>query len=253
MGYWNESCMLTGLPIQSGEYCKCVLLWHESPHVARTTYPSDEWSPVSPLFDCIYDGYGSIEATEDPDSLDNKILKHLFETNDFYSGDVPRSNFRTIQQADLKSDNLPLSMDKLLNIAQDNHHPIWLHAGRIPSFSRRLSYAFIRADMLNEALKLESAVIYRTAYRNCDSIYDLGSFALRNSILLRYQKPDWDLSELYGLEGALQTLRKTWHPCSGCGSQRNIEDRNVVNFYKAVAEFAEREFLEYEYQFGQND
>lgn len=107
--------------------------------------------------------------------------------------------------------------------------------------------------MLDEALRLESAVIYRTAYRNCDSIYDLGSFALRNSILLRYRKPDWDLSELYGLEGALQTLRKTWHPCSGCGSQKNIEDRNVVNFYKAVAEFAEREFLEYEYQFGQKD
>ena len=251
MGYWNESCMLTGLPIQSGEYCKCVLLWHESPHVTRTTYPGDEWSPVSPLFDCVYDGYGNIEATEDPDSLDNKILKYLFETHCFYSGDVPRGNFRTIQQADLKSDNLPLSMNKLLNITHDN--PIWLHVGRIPSFSRRLSYAFIRADMLDEALRLESAVSYRTAYRNCDSIYELGSFALRNSILLQYQKPDWDLSELYGLEGALRTLRKTWHPCSGCGSQENIEDRNVVNFYKAVAEFAEHEFLEYEYQFGQED
>lgn len=59
MGCWNESCMVTGLPILSGDECAVVLLM-ESPFSNSGCYASNAYTPFF-LIQGRYDDYGGLE------------------------------------------------------------------------------------------------------------------------------------------------------------------------------------------------
>lgn len=64
MGYWNETCGLTNLPIRYGEPVVVIVLQeplHKPNKLASCLYPDDHWAPNGfPLFGT-YDEYGNLD------------------------------------------------------------------------------------------------------------------------------------------------------------------------------------------------
>lgn len=69
MGIWNETCMLSHLPILEGEAVGGVLL-AQNKDSKRTSYPDEIWKPISPVIRGEYDGYGRIAGLKDWSSLE---------------------------------------------------------------------------------------------------------------------------------------------------------------------------------------
>ena len=64
MGCWNETCMISHLPIHEGEQVGAVILARVGD--SHTSSHCDEvWKPVSPVFMGEYTGYGSISVADD--------------------------------------------------------------------------------------------------------------------------------------------------------------------------------------------
>lgn len=75
MGCWNETCMLSNLPILSGEKVYAFIL--EQAVVARLThhsYPDEMWTPFIFFFEGEYDDYGGLEKMRGP------MLKTIVDT-----------------------------------------------------------------------------------------------------------------------------------------------------------------------------
>lgn len=71
MGCWNETCMLSGLPIFYGEKCYAVMLI-ENPKYNHSCYATNSYIPVA-FLSGTYDDYGSLE------SVDAELGKYIIE------------------------------------------------------------------------------------------------------------------------------------------------------------------------------
>ena len=69
MGTWNETCMLSHLPILEGEAVGGVLLIQKKDS-KRTSYPDEIWKPISPVIKGEYDGYGRVAGLRDWSNLE---------------------------------------------------------------------------------------------------------------------------------------------------------------------------------------
>ena len=75
MGYWNETCMLTRLPIRIDDACAAFLLQpNERPHHSRVE-PDSFYTPILPAIHGSYDDYGGIKAIRASDQLLPELLK----------------------------------------------------------------------------------------------------------------------------------------------------------------------------------
>ena len=82
MGSWNETCMLSHLPILFGDNIKVIILIkkHNTP-CAENVYFNDGYTPLTFPFDATYDDYGGIANVNLPDYA----LKQLQSANLFVS------------------------------------------------------------------------------------------------------------------------------------------------------------------------
>lgn len=78
MGCWNATCILSNLPIHSGEKILAIPIAETHyPHNGNYSYPDSIYMPIMPPLYGRYDGYGSIE---DCDSLTEEVVEWFFQT-----------------------------------------------------------------------------------------------------------------------------------------------------------------------------
>lgn len=74
MGYWNETCMLTRLPIREGDRIAALVIARRISN-RNPTYADGYFAPAAqPIFG-LYDGYGGIEYVENETKAENELLK----------------------------------------------------------------------------------------------------------------------------------------------------------------------------------
>lgn len=75
MGSWNETCMISGMPIEPGDKIKMIILEENTctDRGASGCYSTDFWGPASVPISCEYNDYGDF-SEHAPDSLDCQVI-----------------------------------------------------------------------------------------------------------------------------------------------------------------------------------
>ena len=129
MGSWNETCMLSGLPIQPGDSCYTVIL-AENPEVYDICYPTSSYIP---LFICrgIYDDYGRLV------DIQGEGLEAFLNTWNKHGGVIDLDSEQPVQET---------SVEDLLNSALEYKLGFARNAGR----TTRLRLVYLKADLLDD-------------------------------------------------------------------------------------------------------
>lgn len=226
MGCWNESCMLTDLPIDSGEKIGTVLIAKIS-NENRHTDPHDVWTPISPILYGKYDDYGGIR---DIQPMKTPYMTAIAAMD---AGRIHPVGFYNSQEKRVIYDQL----SDLLSDAERGN--VFLNAPGTngKTIFQPVSIAHMKQNFVQMALEFPEA-------KEMSILPDtLPAFSMRHPFLRLCNQCGIDITEVYRLDIALQMLRRSWQPVSGCGSQTMIERQEVVEWYKAVSQEANYIYL----------
>lgn len=131
MGSWNETCMLSGLPIQPGDSCYAVILL-ENPEVYDICYPTSSYIP---LFICrgVYDDYGRLA------DIQGEGLEAFLNTWNEHGEVIDLDSAQPVQET---------SVEDLLSSALECKLGFARNAGR----TTRLRLVYLKADLLDDLI-----------------------------------------------------------------------------------------------------
>lgn len=232
MGCWNETCLLTRLPIQSDEDAVCVLI-AERPEITSICYAHDVFTPVTlPIFGK-YDDYGSLEQlSNDVGSL--KAMLRIPVRAKTESGFVPYVT---------KCDDEREYVARL--IRESGHDELYVEMPCMnthkTAFSRILPVFMLRG-FYDFAVKLRRDLFKDVEYKHL-YLYDMG---LMNSLPVNYAKSlestrgkQQLARDLIALNSFMGTMRIAWGPTAGSGSQNCLENGYQMDFYDLMRERAQ--------------
>lgn len=230
MGIWNETCMLSRLPILEGEAVGGVLL-AQNKDSKRTSYPDEIWKPISPVIMGEYDGYGRIAGLKDWSSLET-----CYRT----LGEIGRLAFFA------EGREIPAELLNLKTLIKYAEHDALLvrYQTAIGDSRRRVALAMIRSDILQYVYAVKSSC-FQKFVRLCDQglpIEDPGTGRPVHSILKWLHENKVCVADIKALDSFMLWMRMQWGPTSGAGSQMGIEEEWQVKFYQSVAEKADEIF-----------
>lgn len=250
MGCWNESCMISHLPIFYGEDVYGFLLL-ESPFDQQFCYATGRYSPIA-VVRGKYDDYGGIEEIENESvmapviqdfltksgfSFDGKPVeeldfKELFSTD----GQLQQKKWSAMQRYEAKTVRVLVKasiLDHLLNAYRENYGH--LHA-RYLSDMGKVWGSLKEAPVVSDPPKDDGAAI--AAYLKAMSKRENAEFLFHDVIRMNTSAVmgcNWDsylgiMSEnrelfisyfllLFESTDVLNYLRMAWHVPSGSGSQ----------------------------------
>ena len=240
MGSWNETCMLTGLPIMEGQKCSVVFLL-ESPYGDSRCYASNAYTPVF-VVDGIYDGYGALQGSL---ALDRYIL--MMGRAFGIEGDVDRGWFWRLMKdgavigakgitpeakKELRLRTVFL-MDSVRRFSEDILEPgdrerRLEHVAKLQSCSGCLTEgsedgSWSWHDAMQDFMHDISATPNGTAREIVESCMRTDPVAMGEAA-----------SRLCLLTGMLEDLRMAWHIPSGTGDQEGLTKahRMFARFYQ---------------------
>ena len=268
MKCWNETCMLTDLPIHKDENIGAVLLVKKH-DMGKTCYPNDIWEPISPIMYGTYDGYGMIT------NIESKIQQHIMETFRFAEqndrakfvtcqDDFSEKQFDTVIEADT-------ALNDILSMAKDECLYIQMHefSDTLEPNTYSVSIVFLKRDFIERCANLKDSTIVRdhihqlqqnirdkvnklsemeNALQDNESktlirrlriaITDsestrIGIFFPHNSMIACFMQTP-HIEEVFQIQTMLSKLRRSWMPPSCDDSQNGIEDKEIVEWYKRV-------------------
>ena len=153
MGVWNETCMLSHLPILDGEEVGGVLLAQKNDS-KRTSYPDEIWQPISPVIVKEYDGYGRVAGIQERSDLEicYRNMGKIGQIKFFAEGN------------EISADTLTLK--SLIEYAE--HDGLFVqYCTSICQRIRRVTLALIRNDVLQCVYESQSGA-FRRAVELCD-------------------------------------------------------------------------------------
>ena len=215
MGYWNETCGLTNLPIFYGEKTCAVIIEELRPY-NKSCLSAENWCPIGPAIWGNYSGYGYIEDIPDEEEVKN-----------FYRQVMEKNGAKFV--------------DKSMNACTFDHLDIFfryvqegeiycIHDGTI----HHLQVVLFSKDAVERAKKNPDLMFYKTM--KPEDIFC--TYGMRSKLLRTFYNAGADLTDVVTIDLALRKLRRNWCPTSGCGSQNSIETEWLADWYKAVAEKA---------------
>lgn len=215
MGYWNETCGLTNLPIFSGEKTCAVIIEEMRPY-NKSCLSAENWCPIGPAIWGNYSGYGYIEDIPDEE-----------EVKAFYRQVMEKNGAKFV--------------DKSMNACTFDHLDIFfryvqegeiycIHDGTI----HHLQVVLFSKDAVERAKKNPDLMFYKTM--KPEDIFC--TYGMRSKLLRTFYDAGADLRDVVTIDLALRKLRRNWCPTSGCGSQNSIETEWLADWYEAVAEKA---------------
>lgn len=247
MGCWNETCMISNLPIMEGETVGAVLI-AKTGNPVGTSYPDEEWTPISPVIMGEYDGYGSLNVfnvwkdknlalTFTSRKLEESLLNEKGDFRFLLEGKKPLVETLGLLISSAKSDTLSVLFDQYIPYWEQKYQPV--------------SVVYIKEALLSfiyEATNNEVAWEYKQlAGKELDSTR---VFTRCHPLLKALHKQGVSVETTLRVENWLKEIRSQWKPTSGRGSQREVENPETVEFYQLMASMAQDAYDEYEYHFG---
>lgn len=276
MGCWNETCMLTDLPIYEGETVGAVLLIKKN-NMGKTYYPNDMWEPISPIIYGTYNGYGEIT---DIDLDTQRQILDIFR----FAEQNNRAKFVTRQdELPEKPYHLFLESDTTLNeilgMAKDDglYLQIRKFSDKLEWNTYQVSIAFLKQGFIERCADLKDSIIVSDHIHQLQqnirdkisslseventlqdneskklihqlkiSITDsesarIGTFSPRNLMIMCFLQTQ-NIEEVFQVQMMLSKLRRCWMPTSGSGSQNGIDDKEVVEWYKTIVFYATNDY-----------
>lgn len=263
MGCWNESCMLTHLPIYSGERTYAVVLLEHPLYGNSPCYACHNYTPLF-IFEGTYNDYGSLENLSE---LDVEVLDVLAKMVGF---DDPVETFDDLME-ELKVKPVLLEFKQYPFIKQFAHrkesqmHVVFLRADAVdhmvsvlPAWyrehSNQIQEEFLQANAPDhvimqpcldreESKRFEICIAKIMLSKEISMNHPLNSVA---SDWIKATASPKTLSRyllLIKLNYVLQSLRMDWFLPSGTGSQDRITDlhREYAKLLKNAIEKEDRE------------
>lgn len=227
MGCWNETCMLTRLPIHGGDKAVCVILLNR-PGRVDTCRADGSYLPVAePIFGT-YDEYGSLEDIEKPDAAADGLLRiDAFRR----TPDGGKATLAAIGTRDPREIISALGHDAYF-VEQSLYDGRRVDARIFPVFMSRQFYD-MALDMITSGPcpdddKFLWAITADTHFGT----------PVRKAV--REGTADMDLlGQLWRLGVFMERMRIAWGPTAGSGSQSTVE-KDQIRFYQAMADAANR-------------
>ncbi len=233
MGTWNETCMLSHLPILEGDDVGTVLLAQNRDSM-RTSYPDEVWKPISPVIQGEYNGYGRPVGIRDWSNLETcyRNLGKSGQLSFFVEGrEFPYET---------------LSLKTVIECAEHDELSIRYQAP-FGEKTKRVTLALMRSDILKYVYEVKSDCLKKVTELCVQGLPLEGSMTGRpvHIILRRLHESGVRVAEVKAIDSFLLGLRMQWGPTSGAGSQRELEEAWQVNFFRLMAEKAEEMFQKY--------
>lgn len=233
MGTWNETCMLSHLPVLEGDVVGAVLLAQNKDSM-RTSYPDEIWKPISPVIVGHYDGHGRIADIRDWSNLETcyRNLGQKGQLKFFAEGnEIPYDALRLgtlIEYAE---------HDELL---VQYKTPIWEQR-------RKVTLVLMRNDILQYVYEVKSDWCKKFTELCAQGLplEDPMSGRLVHIILKWLHEDRIPVADIKAIDSFMLELRMQWGPTSGAGSQREVEETWQLNFYRLMAQKAEEMLLGY--------
>lgn len=231
MGYWNETCMLTHLPIEEGEDTVCVFI-AQQPGDRDTVYSDTIYAPISlPLFGK-YDDYGRLENfATDFDSF----LTALGQAELALCNENP-GNGKAFSPIESIKDCGERELTDFLDLVRQGN--VYIRDEEAAYGYSRVYLAFIKKRFFENAVKA------REKYFMDDFVRDIG-FRIRLSLPLKRAIREGlvgssDLRELAAVNNFMDISRISWHPTCGSGSQNCLDHDCQIEFYQEMLKEATR-------------
>lgn len=228
MGTWNETCMLSHLPILEGEEVGGVLLAQKN-NSKRTSYPDEIWQPISPVIMGEYDGYGRVASIQERSDLE-----------------VCYRNMGKIGQIKFfaEGNEIPTEILTLKSLIEYAEHDSLSVQYFTPTYQRirRVTLVLIRSDILQYVYEAQSGA-FRKFVEFCDQglpIEDPRSGRPVHNILKWLHENKICVADIKALDSFMLWMRMQWGPTSGAGSQLAVEEEWQSKYYHLVAETADR-------------
>lgn len=236
MGCWNETCMLTHLPIEEGEATVCVFI-AQQPGDKDTIHSDAIYAPISlPLFG-EYDDYGCLENFINDFGM---FLTVLGQAELALLNENPGSK-KTFSPMELIKDCSSSELTDFLNLVRQGS--VYIRDEEAVYGYSRVYLAFIKKRFFENAVKA------REKYFMDDFAKDIG-FRIRLSLPLKRAIREGlivssDLRELAAVNNFMDISRISWHPTCGSGSQNCLDHDYQMEFYQEMFEEAARLYKQY--------
>lgn len=231
MGCWNETCMLTHLPIEEGEDTVCVFI-AQQPGDKDTIHSDAIYAPISlPLFG-EYDDYGRLENFADDFGM---FLTALGQAELALLNENPGAKKTFSPMEPIKGCG-SRELTDFLDLVR--HGSVYIRDEEAACGYSRVYLAFIKKRFFENAVKACEK------YFMDDFVKDIG-FRIRLSLPLRKAIREdligsTDLRELAAVNNFMDISRISWHPTCGSGSQDCLDHDCQIKFYQDMLEEATR-------------
>lgn len=227
MGCWNETCMLTHLPIFEDEPTVCFLIARR-PGDKDTCFCDDVFTPISLPVSGKYDDYGRLYDTTPTPTFFAVLTKADLAIRKNEDDIITFTPIKSVEN--YEGDGLT----DLLDIARQGS--LYLRDTEAVSGYSRVYLAFIKKPFFDDAVKVIKGELP-------DDFIEDGWFAYRLAAPLKVSLKEKtigaaDLRELAELNTFMSRCRLSWHPTCGSGSQNGINGSYHMKFYQDMVEHA---------------
>lgn len=260
MGCWNATCMLTKLPILSGEPCFAVFMVPRDRNRQDTVDSTGMYRPITPLIRGNYDDYGGVEYIRNLDSV-GRCLDGIEFRKSTSNGEIERIG--TISGR-LSNDNSEQDsiQETILNLMEnasrcDLEALIHTDVGKLewtPVYLAIMKAPFVEfmiqeninditdGDIDNITFRLKTTGPLREALRRMEAKRGHGMDIEGPEI------PEEDVVHMYALISAMNRMRIAFAPPCGSGGQDAMDDPWQREFHRKVWAAAEAMSLRYSEQ-----
>ena len=246
--YWNESCLLTRLPIQSSKAVIFFLI-AQKPNTGKLRRAENLFTPVTlPIFGR-YNGRGGLQELEDPGNslqlLQN--IKFYTKANGWFvehTIEYPTAPlfFQTVEstpEAQQKAHNERFAKELIrqtvlgeLYIALNNGPAQIIYSQVYPIFMLREFYNFAINTKQHVYTGASAAMLYACAKELTKNLPKLTIDMPPGTNINEQHKL---IRDLVRLNEFMTDMRITWAPITGFESQANLEDPKQADFYDLMA------------------
>lgn len=245
MGCWNETCMISHLPIYSGDRIVAIPIISSVFDVENTRgiYSSDYWGIFLPPVRGTYDDYGSIENTNDPvfESVARKFTKRDGIFDDFC--DLTGDSFinqciAAIGQNEYYKDFTGVAKDVGIPYLSARYGSLWDRT--------QVKVVYIHEDIFDKMIAESEAgkeawkFIHEISHTSglfgdepdyvhgmsggCQSFYPHHILLVRLLSSFGEKEVEKRMEEIIKFNGALEDMRMCYHPTTGSGSQDGMNE-----------------------------
>lgn len=224
MGCWNETCLLSRLPIACGQEIVCVFI---APVNAwpGTVYADSQYVPLSLPFKGRYDDYGRIEDVE----YDEAALRSL--SNETLWAEAP-DGWIQVRTPMPGYENISRRVTDLSDAARQDK--LWIGNELYAGGRAQVRQAFFHRDLWDYAVEQKLGPM-------SDGYID--TLALKWPAAKGIGKTDKParkaLKTLAAMDAAMNLMRVAWQPTCGTGHQGCMDYPWQVRLYKKFAERAD--------------